>query len=90
MENLDAIAAGRTAGEAKYGCQINLIPDIAREVPDSQERVLEFVAKGKERGIFVGLGVGGLEVGYPPELFTETYAEAHRQGLKLVAHMQMA
>lgn len=85
-EILDAIATGRAAGESKYGCQINLIPDIAREIPDSQERVLEFVVKGKERGLFVGLGVGGLEIGYPPELFTTTFAEAHRQGLRLVAH----
>lgn len=85
-EILDAIAAGRSAGEAKYGCRINLIPDIAREVPDSQDRVLEFVVKGKERGLFVGLGLGGLEVGYPPELFTETFAQARQQGLRLVAH----
>ncbi len=85
-EILDAIAAGRAAGEAKYDCRINLIPDIAREIPDSQDHVLEFVMRGKERGLFVGLGVGGLEVGYPPELFAETYAAAHRQGLRLVAH----
>lgn len=85
-EILDAIAAGRTAGETKYGCQVNLIPDIAREIPDSQSRVLEFVLRGKERGLFVGLGVGGLEVGYPAELFAETYATAYRQGLRLVAH----
>lgn len=85
-EILDAIAAGRAAGASKYHCQVNLIPDIAREIPDSQHRVLEFVLKGKERGLFIGLGVGGLEIGYPPKLFTETYAEAYRQGLRVVAH----
>ncbi|HEY9659467.1 MAG TPA: hypothetical protein V6C65_13500 [Allocoleopsis sp.] len=85
-EILDAIAAGRSAGEANYHCQINFIPDIAREVPDSQDRVLEFVVKGKERGLFVGLGLGGLEVGYPPELFTETFAQARQQVLHSVAH----
>ena len=85
-EILDAIASGRTVGEAKYQCQINLIPDIAREIPASQNRVLEFALKGKEQGLFIGLAVGGLEVGYPPELFIDTYAEAQRQGLRLVAH----
>lgn len=85
-EILQAIAAGRAVGEAKYHCQINLIPDIAREIPDSQNRVLEFVLNGKERGLFIGLGIGGLEVGYPPELFADTYVEAHRQGLRVVAH----
>lgn len=85
-EILDAIAAAVAAGEAAYPCRITFIPDIARESPDSQHRVLEFALKGKERGLFIGLGVGGLEVGYPPELFAETYAEAQQQGLRLVAH----
>ncbi|AFY90454.1 adenosine deaminase [Chroococcidiopsis thermalis] len=83
---LDAIAAGLEAGQAQYGVRVNLIPDIAREIPDSQTRVLEFVLKGKERGLFIGLGVGGLEAGYPPELFTETFAQARQQGLRVVAH----
>ena len=83
---LAAIAAGCAAGKTKYPCRINLISDISRQIPDSQHRVLELTLKGKERGIFLGLGLGGLEVGYPPELFTDTFAEAHRQGLRVVAH----
>lgn len=83
---LNAISRGAEAGKAKYGGQVNLIPDIAREIPDSQTRVLEFVLKGKERGLFIGLSMGGLEVGYPPELFTETFAQARQQGLRVVAH----
>lgn len=85
-EILAAIAAGSTAGQAKYGVQINLIPDIGREFPESQNRVLELALKGKERGLFIGLGIGGLEIGYPPELFTHTFTEATRQGLRIVAH----
>jgi adenosine deaminase len=85
-ELLDAIAAGIATGESKYGFRLKLIADISREVPDSQRRVLEFALKGKERGLFIGIGLGGQEVGYPPELFTETYAEARRQGLHVLAH----
>lgn len=83
---LEGIERGVKTGQAKYGGQVNLIPDIAREIPDSQTRVLEFVLKGKERGLFIGLSIGGLEVGYPPELFTETFAQARQQGLRVVAH----
>jgi len=83
---LNAIARGVEIGKAKYGNQVNLIPDIAREIPDSQTRVLEFVFKGKERGLFIGLSIGGLEVGYPPELFTKTFAQARDSGLRVVAH----
>jgi len=83
---LDAIEAAVIAGQNKYGCVVNLIPDIARMIPESQDRVLEFVIKGKQRGLFIGLGLGGLEKGFPPGLFTETYEEARRAGLRTVAH----
>ena len=83
---LDVIEAAITAGQQKYGCVVRLIPDIARMVPDSQEQVLEFVLKGKERGLFIGLGLGGPEEGWPPRLFTGTYEEARRAGLRTVAH----
>ena len=83
---LDAIEAAVMAGQEKYGCVVNLIPDIARMIPESQDRVLEFVIKGRQRGLFIGIGLGGLEKGFPPGLFTETYEEARRAGLRTVAH----
>lgn len=83
---LDVIEAAVTAGQEKYGCTVRLIPDIARMIPDSQEQVLEFVLKGKERGLFIGLGLGGPEEGWPPRLFTDTYEKARRGGLRTVAH----
>jgi len=83
---LDAIEAAVIAGQEKYGCVVNLIPDIARMMPESQQRVLDFVLKGKQRGLFIGLGLGGLEKGFPPVLFTESFEEARRAGLRTVAH----
>lgn len=83
---LDAIEAAVLAGQEKYGCVVNLIPDIARMIPESQDRVLEFVLKGKKRGLFIGLGLGGVEDGFPPGLFIESFAEARRAGLRTVAH----
>jgi adenosine deaminase len=83
---LDAIEAAVIAGQEKYGCVVKLIPDIARMMPDSQDRVLEFVLKGKKRNLFIGLGLGGLEDGFPPGLFVESFNEARRAGLRTVAH----
>ncbi len=83
---LNAIERGAGAGKRKYGVQVNFIPDISRENPASQGKVLELVLKGKERGLFIGLGLGGMEVGYPPALFTETFAKARRRGLRVVVH----
>jgi len=83
---LDVIEAAMLAGQEKYGCVVRLIPDIARMVPETQDRVLEFVLKGKKRELFIGLGLGGLENGFPPGLFVESFEEARRAGLRTVAH----
>lgn len=86
-EILDAIALGHNKGKAKYNnCEINLIADISREIPQSQNKVLELALEGRNRGLFIGLGLGGLEIGYPPELFAETFREASKEGLRVVAH----
>ena len=83
---LDALAEGVAAGEARHGVRVRFIPDIARHLPHTQQAVLDFATRGHARGLFLGLGLGGPEVGFPPELFRDTYAEAGRRGLRLVAH----
>ncbi|MCA9225980.1 MAG: adenosine deaminase, partial [Planctomycetales bacterium] len=39
-----------------------------------------------KREHFIGLGLGGIENGYPADLFVETFQEAKRHGLHVVAH----
>jgi adenosine deaminase len=85
-EIIAAMAQGAKQGEAEVGVQVRFIPDIARHTPDTRFRVLDFVLAGREQGIFIGLGLGGKEVGFPPELFADVFAEARRQGLHVVAH----
>jgi adenosine deaminase len=85
----DLIAALRDAleeGRSEHGVEVRLIPDIARNFPDTKERVLRFTLKGQGAGVFIGLGLGGLEAGYPPELFAAEFAEARRNDLRVVAH----
>lgn len=85
-EVIAALAEGARRGEAAYGVRVRFIPDIARQMPETRHQVLEFVLQGRDQGIFIGLGLGGQEVGFPPELFTDVFAEARRQGLPVVAH----
>lgn len=85
-EWLRALAEGAARGEARYGSRARFIPDISREVPETRQRVLDFVLRGRATGLVIGLGLGGPEVGFPPELFMDVYAEARRQGLHVVAH----
>lgn len=85
-EILEALEYGLREGERKYNVKINLIPDISRHLPETQENVLELAIEGFQKGIFIGLGLGGLETGYPPSLFTDTFQKAKRAGLHVVAH----
>ncbi len=41
-EWLQALAEGAARGEAAYGSRVRFIPDIAREMPETRRRVLEF------------------------------------------------
>jgi adenosine deaminase len=83
---LDAIEEGIRLGSEKYNIKINFIPDISRELVDTQMAVVDFVIEGYKRGLFIGLGIGGPEQGFPPELFTEAFKKAKSNGLRLVAH----
>lgn len=83
---LDAIEEGIRLGSEKYDIKINFIPDISRELPNTQMAVVDFVTEGFKRGLFIGLGIGGPEQGFPPELYTEAFKKARANGLRVVAH----
>ncbi len=85
-ELVDALAESAQKGEKEYGTKVRFIPDIGREMPDTSQAVLDFTLMGQKKGIFIGLGLGGMEAGFPPELFTDVYIEARRNGLRLTAH----
>jgi adenosine deaminase len=83
---LEAIARGSARGEAATGVRAAFIPDISRELPHTQAAVTDLVLAGAARGAVIGLGVGGPEEGFPPELFVESFARARAAGLHVVAH----
>jgi adenosine deaminase len=85
-EIIAALAEAIAKGESARGIRVRFIPDISREMRDTRFRVLDLARKGRERGIFLGIGLGGIEVGNPPELFADVFAEARRMGLRVVAH----
>jgi adenosine deaminase len=85
-EAIDALSEAAKRGKDTYGVELHFIPDIARHVPETRHRVLDYALRGKESGTFVGLCIGSTEHGFPPELFADVYTEARRQGLHVVAH----
>lgn len=85
-EILDALAQGIERGQTVADTRVAFIADISREDPHTQADVLDLAIRGRQRGLIIGLGLGGLEKEFPPHLFTETYAKAAAAGLHVVAH----
>jgi aminodeoxyfutalosine deaminase len=88
--DLDEVFSGYCDGAQEaaelLGVDVRLTPDIARGYTvDEAETVVRYAAKYRERGV-VGIGLGGLEAEYPPELYEEPFALARAEGLASVPH----
>jgi len=79
---LDALNRGRTQAERELGVRMRWIPDIVRCVPDTAAQVAAWCASDAARaGGVVALGLGGPEVGWPPERFADAFRAARERGL---------
>ena len=77
---------GAQEAEELHGVTVRLTPDIYRGAPeDAAETVVRHAAKYRDRGV-VGVGLGGLEVQYPPEPYADVFALAKSEGLGSVPH----
>jgi adenosine deaminase len=66
--------------------RINLIVDLVRNLgPENAMKTLYEINEVKDLGI-IGIGLGGQEKEYPPELFTDVFEMARKLGFKTTAH----
>jgi adenosine deaminase len=85
-EQLDAINRATSWAEAELGVKMGWVIDIPREVtPDIGMMVAEWAGSAMHKGV-IALGLGGPEIGNPPEKFTEAFAYAKKIGLPSVPH----
>lgn len=69
-----------------HGVEMRLTPDIPRSFTQEEGlATVEWAARFRDRGV-VAVGIGGLEAEYPPELWTDVFAEARARGLGSVPH----
>src|SRR5947208_3302934 len=69
-----------------HGVEVRLTPDIPRGYTDDEaETTARYSVAYRDRGV-VGLGLGGLEAEYPPELYEPSFAIAREGGLASVPH----
>jgi adenosine deaminase len=85
-DQLEAINRARAAAERDHGVTMSLTIDYPRHLdPDEFVGVAHWAVANMDRGISA-LGLGGPEVGYPPELFERAFAVAREAGLPSVPH----
>jgi adenosine deaminase len=85
-DQLAALNRARRWAEAEYGITAGIVIDIARGVyAERGLLVADWAIEGMGDGV-VALGLGGPEVGNPPEDYTEAFARAYAAGLPSVPH----
>jgi adenosine deaminase len=83
---MEGVSAARREGERDFGIQTAFIPDISRELgPEKGLAVAKHVSKSAEYGV-IGLGIGGPEIGFPPDDYWESYDLIGEAGMHRVAH----
>jgi aminodeoxyfutalosine deaminase len=85
QEILQGLNAGREQAHTDFGVTWQWVFDIVRNLPDTQEKVLDIALAARELGV-VALGLGGSEAGFPPELFVDTFKRAEMEHLHRVPH----
>jgi aminodeoxyfutalosine deaminase len=84
---LAAIDAGREQAQQDFGVDMRWIPDIARCFTDTADPVVDWLLSDEAGAAgVVALGLGGPEVGYPPELFESAFEKARAGGLHSNPH----
>jgi adenosine deaminase len=83
---LDGMIAGMRDAEADYGVQCRLVPGLSRmETPPKNVAMLQSVIDHR-RDEIIGIGMGGAELGGPPEWFVEAFRLAASAGLHRTCH----
>jgi adenosine deaminase len=82
---LSGLNSGREEANKDFGVWWQWIFDIVRNNPDTQGIVLDIALAAKEMGV-IALGLGGIEDGFPPELFTDSFNHAANEHLHRVPH----
>jgi aminodeoxyfutalosine deaminase len=83
----EGLNEGRRRALREYGVDIGWVCDISRESEDpASEFTIGYLLGPQAPDGVVGLGLGGVEQGFPPELFASSFARARANGLAALPH----
>lgn len=85
-DQLQALNSARAWASNSLGVESGIVIDIPRIITSEEgEQVARWAISGMGRGV-VALGLGGPEVGHPPEKFVSAFRKAKEAGLPSVPH----
>ncbi len=85
-DQLGALKRARVWAEQELGVSMGIVIDIPRSTPaETGMIVANWAISGREQGV-IALGLGGPEVGHPPEKFQAAFELAREAGLPSVPH----
>lgn len=93
-ELMHGLENGRAQAKKEFGVEMRWVFDIPRNFcmgengrynPKIADKTLAYALEGQDCGV-VGFGLGGNEVGYPPEPFAHAFEKAKTNGLLSVPH----
>jgi adenosine deaminase len=84
---LAAINRARKVAEKDLGVRMGLVPDISRQMRPIEDsyQIANWAVENMENGV-IALGLGGPEVGNPPELFREVFEQIKAADLPSLPH----
>ena len=85
-EMFEGVCDGADQARESLDIEVRFTPDIARDdEPALAEETARWAVRYRDRGV-VGIGLGGLEDGFPPEPFARAFEIAREGGLGSVPH----
>lgn len=85
-EQMEAVNRARAWGERELGVRMGVIVDIPRQVsPQEGDTIAAWVIEGYGDGI-VALGLGGPEIGNPPQKFQRAFDRVRAAGIPCILH----
>lgn len=80
-----ALQQGCIQAELAGGPKISWIFDFPRNIAKAEKSTLDIALIGKDFGV-IGLGLAGLENGFPPSMYKDTFQTARSNGLLCLIH----
>lgn len=86
-DQLAAINRAREWGKKELGVNLLLIIDIPRQLAtaDEGEMIADWVIRSHGNGV-AAMGLGGYEVGFPPEMFRSAFDKTNTAGIPAIIH----